>query len=120
MACAGSLTEDIDLVIVATCSPDSLIPNTASKFNQNLGIKSAAAFDLNAACTGFIYGVETATRLIQASLPQCDHVVGAERLSFFIDWFKGVIQRFYLVMALALWFYRVLKKLSWLESADRL
>ncbi|PMM26128.1 ketoacyl-ACP synthase III [Vibrio lentus] len=88
MACAGLTAEDIDLVIIATCSPDSLIPNTASKVQQNLGIKSAAAFDLNAACTGFIYGVETATRLIQAGNYRNAIVVGAERLSFFIDWTK--------------------------------
>jgi 3-oxoacyl-[acyl-carrier-protein] synthase-3 len=53
---------------------------------QNLGIKAATAFDLNAACTGFVYGLETATRLIQAGNYQNALVVGAERLSFFIDW----------------------------------
>ncbi|WP_047048309.1 ketoacyl-ACP synthase III [Vibrio mexicanus] len=88
MACAGIEANDIDVVIVATCSPDSLIPNTASKVSQNLGIKAAAAFDLNAACTGFVYSLETATRLIQAGNYRHALVIGAEHLSFFIDWTK--------------------------------
>ncbi|UPQ89974.1 ketoacyl-ACP synthase III [Vibrio sinaloensis] len=86
LACAGVNADEIDLIIIATCSPDSLIPNIASKVSQNLGIKAATAFDLNAACTGFVYGLETATRLVQAGNYQNAIVVGAERLSFFIDW----------------------------------
>lgn len=88
LACAGISADDVDVLIVATCSPDSLIPNIASKVSQNLGIKAAAAFDLNAACTGFVYGLETATRLIQAGNYRNAVVIGAERLSFFIDWTK--------------------------------
>ncbi|MGR5205958.1 MULTISPECIES: ketoacyl-ACP synthase III [Vibrio] len=86
MACAGVEASDIDLIIVATCSPDSLIPNIASKVQQNLGIRSAAAFDLNAACTGFVYGLETGTRLIQSGNYRNAIIIGAERLSFYIDW----------------------------------
>jgi len=86
LACAGKSADEIDLIIIATCSADSLIPNIASKVAQNLGIKAATAFDLNAACTGFVYGLETATRLIQAGNYQNALVVGTERLSFFIDW----------------------------------
>ncbi|NAW56458.1 MULTISPECIES: ketoacyl-ACP synthase III [unclassified Vibrio] len=86
LACAGISANEIDVLIVATCSPDSLIPNIASKVSQNLGMKAAAAFDLNAACTGFVYGLETATRLIQAGNYRNALVIGAERLSFFIDW----------------------------------
>lgn len=88
LACAGITADDVDLLIVATCSPDSLIPNIASKISQNLGMKAATAFDLNAACTGFVYGLETATRLIQAGNYKNAIVIGAERLSFFIDWTK--------------------------------
>ncbi|MCG3728564.1 ketoacyl-ACP synthase III [Vibrio cincinnatiensis] len=88
IACAGIEAQEIDLIIVATCSPDSLIPNIASKIQQNLAIDSAAAFDLNAACTGFIYGLETATRLMQASHYRHALVIGAEHLSFYIDWTK--------------------------------
>ncbi|MFA0084735.1 3-oxoacyl-ACP synthase [Vibrio sp. 10N.286.49.C2] len=86
MACAGITADDVDLIIVATCSPDSLIPNTASRVQQNLGVPSAAAFDLNAACTGFVYGLETATKLIQSGNYRNAIVIGAERLSFFLDW----------------------------------
>lgn len=85
IACAGLVNQEIELVIVATCSPDTLIPNVASKVCQNLGL-NAAAFDLNAACTGFVYALETATRLVQAGPYRHALVIGAERLSFFIDW----------------------------------
>lgn len=88
LACAGIEAKDLDVIIVATCSADSLIPNIASKVQQNLGVVGAAAFDLNAACTGFVYGLETATRLIQAGNYKHALVIGAERLSFFIDWSK--------------------------------
>lgn len=86
IACAGIDASDIDCIIVATCSPDTLIPNIASKVQANLGIRTAASFDLNAACTGFVYGLETATRLIQAGNYRNALVIGAERLSFYIDW----------------------------------
>lgn len=86
IACAGLTPQDIDLIIVATCSPDTLIPNIASKVQKNLQASSAATFDLNAACTGFVYGLETATRMIQAGSYKHAVVIGAERLSFFIDW----------------------------------
>ncbi len=88
LACAGIEASDLDLIIVATCSPDTLIPNIASKVQQNLGNKGAAAFDMNAACTGFLYGLETATRLIQAGNYKHALVIGAERLSFYLDWTK--------------------------------
>ncbi len=83
---AGLSAQDIDCIIVATCSPDTLIPNIASKVQQNLAIPVAAAFDMNAACTGFVYGLETATRLIQAGNYRHALVIGAERLSFYLDW----------------------------------
>ncbi|MGF1755329.1 ketoacyl-ACP synthase III [Vibrio makurazakiensis] len=88
MACAGVTAQDIDLIIIASCSADSLLPNIASKVQRELGIEGAAAFDLNAACTGFVYGLETATRMIQAGNYRNAIVVGAERLSFYIDWTK--------------------------------
>ncbi|PNH95521.1 ketoacyl-ACP synthase III [Vibrio diazotrophicus] len=88
LACAGLEAGDLDLIIVATCSPDTLIPNIASKVQLNLGNKGAAAFDMNAACTGFLYGLETATRLIQAGNYKHALVIGAERLSFYLDWTK--------------------------------
>lgn len=86
MQAAGITANEVDCIIVATCSPDTLIPNTASKVQSNLGIQAAAAFDLNAACTGFLYGLETATRLIQAGNYRNAIVIGAEHLSFYLNW----------------------------------
>ncbi len=88
LACAGLEANDIDLIIVATCSPDTLIPNIASKVQQNIGNKGAAALDMNAACTGFLYSLETATRMLQAGSYKHALIIGAERLSFYIDWTK--------------------------------
>ncbi|USD68209.1 ketoacyl-ACP synthase III [Vibrio sp. SCSIO 43136] len=84
--CAGVDVQEIDCIIVATCSPDNLIPNIASKVQANLGIETAASFDLNAACTGFVYSLEMATRLVQAGNYRNALVIGAERLSFYVDW----------------------------------
>ncbi|MBD1576610.1 ketoacyl-ACP synthase III [Vibrio sp. S11_S32] len=88
MQAAGISASDVDCIIVATCSPDTLIPNIASKVQQNLGIPAAAAFDLNAACTGFLYGLETGTRLIQAGNYRHAIIIGAEHLSFYLNWMK--------------------------------
>ena len=86
LAAAGLEPDELDLIIIATCSPDTLIPNIASKVQQELGAQSAAAFDMNAACTGFLYGLETATRMIQAGNYRHALVIGAERLSWYLDW----------------------------------
>ncbi|MBD1573575.1 ketoacyl-ACP synthase III [Vibrio sp. S17_S38] len=86
MQAAGITASDVDCIIVATCSPDTLIPNIASKVQRNLGIPVAAAFDLNAACTGFLYGLETGTRLIQAGNYRNAIIIGAEHLSFYLNW----------------------------------
>ncbi|MFD2176567.1 ketoacyl-ACP synthase III [Veronia pacifica] len=86
MACAGITSEDVDLIIVMTCSPDTLIPNIASKVQVDIGAANAAAFDLNAACTGFLYGLETATRMIQAGAYRNAIIIGAERITWYVDW----------------------------------
>lgn len=88
LAAAGIDADELDLIIVATCSPDTLIPNIASKVQLELGASNAAAFDMNAACTGFLYGLETATRMIQAGAYRHALVIGAERLSWYLDWSK--------------------------------
>ncbi|MGF1870011.1 ketoacyl-ACP synthase III [Photobacterium indicum] len=88
LAAAGIDANELDLIIVATCSPDTLIPNIASKVQLELGASKAAAFDMNAACTGFLYGLETATRMIQAGAYRHALVIGAERLSWYLDWSK--------------------------------
>ncbi|MCW8327912.1 ketoacyl-ACP synthase III [Photobacterium sp. SDRW27] len=86
LASAGLEANELDLIIIATCSPDTLIPNIASKVQLELGADKAAAFDMNAACTGFLYGLETATRMIQAGNYRHALVIGAERLSWYLDW----------------------------------
>ncbi|WP_087016010.1 ketoacyl-ACP synthase III [Thaumasiovibrio subtropicus] len=88
LACAGIDASELDLIIVATCSPDTLLPNVASKVQLALGATQAAAFDQNAACTGFLYGLETATRMVQAGQYKHALVIGAERLSWYLDWSK--------------------------------
>ncbi|QUJ69081.1 ketoacyl-ACP synthase III [Photobacterium sp. GJ3] len=88
LAAAGLTGQDMDLVIIASCSPDTLLPNIASKVALELGATGAAAFDINAACTGFLYSLETATRLIQVGNYRHALVIGAERLSWLIDWSK--------------------------------
>ncbi|MDV5168957.1 ketoacyl-ACP synthase III [Photobacterium rosenbergii] len=86
LAAAGVDASELDLIIIATCSPDTLVPNIASKVQLDLGATKAAAFDMNAACTGFLYGLETATKMIQAGNYQHVLVIGAERLSWYLDW----------------------------------
>ncbi|WBA10561.1 ketoacyl-ACP synthase III [Salinivibrio kushneri] len=88
LAAAGIEASQLDLLIVATCSPDTLIPNIASKVQGNLGALRAAAFDMNAACTGFLYGLETATKMLQAGHYQHALIIGAEHLTWYLDWSK--------------------------------
>lgn len=87
--------KDIDLVICATLSPDTLIPSTAAGVKRILGLEHAVAFDLNAACSGFIYGLSVADAMMSASnLPTpCKKqtmkralVIGVDRLSRILDW----------------------------------
>lgn len=86
LACAGMEAEALDLIILATASGDDIVPNTASKVQQGLGAWQAAAFDLNAACTGFLYALHTATAMIRAGQCRRALVIGADRLSWFLDW----------------------------------
>lgn len=78
--------KDIDLIIVATVTGDMPFPSTACLLQAKLGAKNAAAFDLGAACSGFIYGLHVANGLIRSGLHQRILVVGAEVLSKFTDW----------------------------------
>jgi len=77
---------DIDLIIVATISGDMPFPSTACFLQQKLGAKKAAAFDLNAACSGFVYGLHIANSLIKSGMHSRILLVGAEVLSKFTDW----------------------------------
>lgn len=85
LACAGINASDIDMIILATASPDTLIPNIAASVQANIGA-NCAAFDINAACSGFLYGIGLASAQIQSGQCQKVMVIGAERLSFYLDW----------------------------------
>jgi 3-oxoacyl-[acyl-carrier-protein] synthase-3 len=83
---AGLDGSQIDLIICATCSPDGMFPASASLIQEALGARSAAAFDINAACTGFLAALAAGTQFINAGVYQRVLVVGAEVLSRIIDW----------------------------------
>jgi 3-oxoacyl-[acyl-carrier-protein] synthase-3 len=83
---AGKTPDDIDQIIYATLSPDMLIPSTACWLQHKLGAKRAWAMDINAACSGFLYGVTTADQFIQTGKTRTALVVGAEVLSPFMNW----------------------------------
>ncbi|WP_168122318.1 beta-ketoacyl-ACP synthase III [Paenibacillus sp. HB172176] len=83
---AGLTAKDIDLIIVATITPDMFFPSTACLLQDKLGAPQAAAFDLSAACSGFIYGLATATSMISTGLYKHVLVVGAETLSRITDY----------------------------------
>ncbi|AOT10485.1 ketoacyl-ACP synthase III [Pseudoalteromonas luteoviolacea] len=88
LACAGVNAEDIDLVLLATCSPSTLVANTASLVQKNLGATGAAACDTNAACSGFLYALQNATAQIQSGMIKKAVVVAAERMTWYINWAK--------------------------------
>jgi 3-oxoacyl-[acyl-carrier-protein] synthase-3 len=83
---AGKSVEEIDQIIYATCTPDTFIPSTACWLQQKLGADRAWAVDLNAACSGFVYGVVTAEQFIRSGHSKTVLVVGAEVLSQFVNW----------------------------------
>jgi len=83
---AGVLAGDLDLIIVATLTSDRIIPSTACILQDRLGAKHAAAFDLVAACSGFVYASSIATQFIENDVYKKILVIGAETLSKYIDW----------------------------------
>jgi len=85
LAKSGDKIEDIEMIIVATCTPDYLIQSTACLVQEKLGAKNAAAFDLNAACSGFVYGLTVASSLIKSLMYKKILVIGAETLSRVLD-----------------------------------
>lgn len=86
LANAGLTSDDIDLVICATSTPDYTFPSTATQIQHGLGIHHGAAFDLQAVCSGFIYAVSTADKFLMAGAYRRVLVVGAETFSRIIDW----------------------------------
>ncbi|HLA67956.1 MAG TPA: beta-ketoacyl-ACP synthase III [Acidimicrobiia bacterium] len=85
LAAAGIEATDLDLIIMATCTPDRAIPSAAATVQAKLGASKAAAMDLNAACSGFIFAVSTADQMIRSGSMRRVLVVGAEKLSYWLD-----------------------------------
>ncbi|MEI8166072.1 MAG: beta-ketoacyl-ACP synthase III [Chloroflexales bacterium] len=83
---AGVAPEAVDTLIVATCTPDRPFPATASAVQRNLGIPRAGAFDLAAACSGFVYGLSVGTGLIKSGMSQTLLLVAADVFTSLIDW----------------------------------
>ena len=86
LAASGLSPEDIDLVIVATCTPEAPIPNTAATVARRLGISAPGAYDMNAACAGFCYGLASASDAVRAGTARHVLLIGAEKLSQWVDW----------------------------------
>ncbi|ARD22825.1 ketoacyl-ACP synthase III [Shewanella japonica] len=85
LAAAGIDGSELDLIILATASPDTLIPNIASTVQANVGA-TCGAFDINAACSGFLYALGMGSSMIKSGQNKKVLVIGAERLSFYLDW----------------------------------
>jgi 3-oxoacyl-[acyl-carrier-protein] synthase-3 len=83
---AGIDKSDIDLIIVATTTPDRIFPSTACLLQDRLDIHGSAAFDVQAVCSGFVYALGIADRFVRTGGSKCALVVGAETLSRLIDW----------------------------------
>ncbi len=86
MDAAGVSKDDIDLIIVATTTPDRVFPSTACLLQQRLDIHGCAAFDVQAVCTGFVYALGIADRFFKGGDTKCALIVGAETLSRIVDW----------------------------------
>lgn len=86
LANAGMTAADIDLIMVATATPDNTFPATATKVQANLGMTHGAAFDLAAVCSGFVYGLHMADALIRAGNANRILLIGAETFSRILDW----------------------------------
>jgi 3-oxoacyl-[acyl-carrier-protein] synthase-3 len=86
LAASGLSPDDIDLVIVATCTPEVQIPNTAASVARRLGVMAPGAYDMNAACAGFCYAVANASDAVRTGTARNVLVIGAEKLSQWVDW----------------------------------
>jgi len=86
MQAAGKTKDDIDLIIVATTTPDQVFPSVACLLQKKLDIHGCCAFDVQAVCTGFVYALGIADNFIKAGSAKCALVIGAETLSRILDW----------------------------------
>ncbi|WP_425261539.1 beta-ketoacyl-ACP synthase III [Rubrivivax sp. RP6-9] len=82
---AGRTAADLDLIIVATSTPDMVFPSTAAILQHKLGVAGCAAFDLQAVCSGFVYALSVADAMVRAGSARCALVVGAEVFSRILD-----------------------------------
>lgn len=83
---AGLTAEDLDLIIVASITPDTFTPSTACYVQSNLGAKNAAAFDISAACSGFLFALKTAVQYIGCGQAKTALIIAAEKLSTVVNW----------------------------------
>ena len=83
---AGIKAQEIDLIIVATTTPDRIFPSSACLLQDKLGISSCPAFDIQAVCSGFVYAMATADSFIKSGAAKCALVVGADTMSRITDW----------------------------------
>jgi 3-oxoacyl-[acyl-carrier-protein] synthase III len=86
LANAGVAASEVDLIIVATSTPDNTFPATATMVQGDLGVRQGAAFDVQAVCSGFVYALTTADALIKAGQFKTALVIGAETFSRILDW----------------------------------
>ncbi len=86
MELGGINPQDVDLIIVATCTADTVFPATACYIQNKIGATRAAAFDVQAACSGFLYALVTADQFIAAGVYKTVLVIGAEKLSSIVNW----------------------------------
>lgn len=96
LADAGVSPEEIELVIVATASADHAFPSTACLVQDRIGAKNAAAFDLSAGCSGFVYSLGVASQMVKSGLYKKALIIGAETLSRIMNW-EAAIPAFFLV-----------------------
>ncbi len=86
LADAGISADELDLLVVATLSPDMFFPSTACFVQEKIGAKNAFCYDLGAACSGFLYALDNAKNQIASGAVKTALVIGAEKMSTFIDW----------------------------------
>jgi len=86
LAAAGRAPADVDLIVLATSTPDMVFPSSACLLQAKLGVKRGAAFDVQAVCSGFVYALSTADLYIRSGNHKCALVVGAEVFSRILDW----------------------------------
>ena len=83
---AGKVADEVDLIVLATATPDQTFPATATKVQAMLGIDDCVAFDVGAVCSGFLYAIQVADSLIKTGSANCALVIGAETFSRILDW----------------------------------